>query len=99
MPTNNNVRLERLLLGEDANWVDRWRAPKGLRAVATGLLVVVMIGSVGALVNGTGGTALVWAHLMYLPLILAAAAFRVNGGIAAALVAGFILAWISTDNS
>ena len=92
MPTNNNnVRQERLLLGEEADWVEAFRAPTGLPAVAIGVFVLGLIGGVAGLVYATGGTALVWPHLMYLPLILAAAAFRVRGGIAAAVIAGLIL--------
>lgn len=43
------------------------------------------------LVRVTGGTSFAWLHLMYLPIILAAALFGVYGGIAAALLAGLAL--------
>jgi signal transduction histidine kinase len=51
----------------------------------------VLIAVVGVLVYATGGTGFAWVHLMYLPIILAAAGFGLYGGIAAALVAGFVL--------
>ena len=39
----------------------------------------------------TGGTRFVWAHLMYLPIIVAAACFGIYGGVAAGLTGAFIV--------
>ncbi len=77
--------------GEGNSWVDQWREPKGSRAVILGFVILASIATVDALVYATGGTVYVWAHLMYLPLILAAAGFRIYGGVAAALIAGLTL--------
>jgi signal transduction histidine kinase len=68
-----------------------WLQPAGPRAVILGLAVLVLIGMVSLLVYEMGGTGFAWLHLMYLPIILAAAGFGIYGGIAAALVAGFAL--------
>ena len=78
-------------MGEEKNWAGCWRQPTGSRAVVLSLLVLVLVAVVGVLVYVTGGTGFAWVHLMYLPIILAAAAFGLYGGIAAALVAGFAL--------
>ena len=77
--------------GLETNWVARWRRPKGSRAVISGFLILGLIGVVSLMVYRTGGTAFAWVHLMYLPIILAAAGFGIYGGIAAALVAGLAL--------
>jgi EAL domain-containing protein (putative c-di-GMP-specific phosphodiesterase class I) len=63
----------------------------GQRAAIVMLVIAGLIAAVGLLVFRTGGTTLVWPHLMYVPIILSAAAFRVTGGIAAALAAGLVL--------
>jgi len=90
-PKNEDVHLQIPATGEERNWVDRWREPKGSRAVLLSLLVLALIAGVGVLVRTTGGTGFAWLHLMYLPIILAAAGFGIYGGVAAALVAGFVL--------
>jgi signal transduction histidine kinase len=76
---------------EDKSWTGLWLQPKGSRAVILGLIVLALIVLVGLLVYKTGGTGFAWVHLMYLPIILAAAGFGLYGGITAALVAGFAL--------
>ena len=76
---------------EKKNWVERWRQPTGSRATISGIVVFVLINMVCLLVYETGGTSFAWLHLMYLPIILAAAGFGLYGGIAAALVAGLAL--------
>ena len=78
-------------VGEGKSRVDQWREPKGSRAVILGFVILASIAAVDVLVYATGGTVYVWAHLMYLPLILAAAGFRIYGGVAAALIAGLTL--------
>jgi PAS domain S-box-containing protein len=76
---------------EGGSWIDWWRQPKGMRSVVLGFLVLVFIALVDVLVYVTGGTVYVWSHLMYLPIILAAAGFRIYGGVATALIAGLTL--------
>ena len=90
-PKNEDACFQAPAPGEEKNWVGRWRQPTGWRAVVLSLLVLVLIAVVGVLVYATGGTGFAWVHLMYLPIILAAAGFGLYGGIAAALVAGFVL--------
>ncbi len=91
-PKNEDACFQASAPGEDEkNWVGRWRQPRGSRAVVLSFLILVLIAVVGVLVYATGGTGFAWVHLMYLPIILAAAGFGIYGGIAAALVAGFVL--------
>jgi PAS domain S-box-containing protein len=82
---------ETQFIGEDKNWVNLWREPSGLRAVILGFIILSLIAVVGIVVYATGGTVFVWAHLMYLPIILAAASFGIYGGIAAALIGALVL--------
>ncbi|MGD0017537.1 MAG: ATP-binding protein [Verrucomicrobiia bacterium] len=77
--------------GEESNWLDRWLQPTGSRAVISSLVIFALITMVCSLVYMTGGTRFAWLHLMYLPIILAAACLGIYGGIAAALVAGFAI--------
>ena len=76
---------------EERNWPGRWLQPTGSRAAVSGIVIFALIAIVCWLVYATGGTRFAWLHLMYLPIILAAACFGIYGGIAAAVVAGFSL--------
>lgn len=76
---------------QDRNWLGRWLRPAGSRAAILSLVIFVLIVMVCLLVYETGGTGFAWLHLMYLPIILAAAGFGIYGGVVAALVAGFAL--------
>lgn len=71
--------------------IEKWRNPKGWKGAAAISFICLSIVSVGMLVYETGGTAFVWLNMMYLPIILAAAVYRVPGGAAAALVGGLVL--------
>jgi EAL domain-containing protein (putative c-di-GMP-specific phosphodiesterase class I) len=73
------------------SFIEDWRNPKGYRAAIAAAAIGPLIAGVGVLVYFTGGTVFVWAHLMYVPIILSAAAFRVPGGIVAGLAAGLVL--------
>jgi PAS domain S-box-containing protein len=55
------------------------------------LIILALIAAVAMVVYATGGTVFVWVHLMYLPIILAAAGFGIYGGIAAALIGALVL--------
>jgi signal transduction histidine kinase len=77
--------------GQFRSWVGRWLQPTGHRVIIFALFILALIGLVCFLVYETGGTSYAWLHLMYLPIILAAAGFGVYGGVAAALVAGLAL--------
>ncbi len=72
-------------------WLGRWLQPSGLWALAMAAIILVLIAMLGLVVYETGGTRFAWLHLMYLPIILAAACFGVYGGIVAALLAGLAL--------
>jgi len=69
----------------------QWRNPTGWTAVFVAGGIGVMIGLVTWLVYAGGGTVFAWLHLMYIPIILAAAFFQVPGGMIAALAAGAAL--------
>lgn len=71
--------------------IARWLAPAGWRAFVLGIFILASIAGVTLLVYETGGTRYAWLHLMYLPIILAAAAFGTYGGVAAALAAGLAI--------
>jgi signal transduction histidine kinase len=90
-PKNEDACSQTPAPGEEKNWVGRWRQPAGSRAVILCLLILGLIAMVGTVVYTRGGTGFAWVHLMYLPIILAAAGFGIYGGIAAALVAGLVL--------
>ncbi len=71
--------------------LEKWRNPKGWNALAVIFFIALLTASVAVLVYVTGGTAFVWINLMYIPIILAAASYRVPGGFAAALAGGLAL--------
>ncbi|HVU27436.1 MAG TPA: ATP-binding protein [Verrucomicrobiae bacterium] len=73
------------------NWLADWLQPNRSKAIILGVVIFLFIVAVSGLVFETGGTGFAWLHLMYLPIILAAAVFRLRGGITAALVAGLAL--------
>ncbi len=73
------------------SFVEKWREPKGRKAVVAFVAIAATIAGIGLLVYETGGTAFAWLNLMYLPIVLSAALFRVPGGIAAALLAGLVI--------
>jgi diguanylate cyclase (GGDEF)-like protein len=68
-----------------------WLRPRGARALVVVALVALGLLGVVGLVYATGGLKYVYAHTMYLPILLAALAFGAPGGLAAALVAGLLL--------
>ena len=77
--------------GKGMIWLGRWLQPSGPRTVVMSVMILALIAMMGSVVYETGGTRFAWLHLMYLPIILAAACFGVYGGIVAALLAGLAL--------
>jgi len=73
------------------NLIEKWRKPVGIQALLMVASIALLIGAVTVLVYATGGTAFAWLHLMYIPVLLAAAFFRVPGGLLAAFIAGLLL--------
>ena len=73
------------------NLFECWRTPRGYRAIVAWLVVVALLAGAGTVVYVGGGTSAVWPHLMYVPILLAAAAFRLKGAIVAAIASGLIL--------
>lgn len=71
--------------------VEKWRNPKGMQAAFLLALIVVLMGAVASIVYATGGTTFSWLHLMYIPVLLAAAFFFVPGGLVAGIVGGLVL--------
>jgi signal transduction histidine kinase len=72
-------------------WLERWQRPKGAKAAKAWLAFLAIILATTGVIYQTGGTALVWVHLMYIPIILASAAFGWRGGLISAVVAGIAL--------
>ncbi len=72
-------------------WLEKWRRPKGAQAVKAWLGLLALIFAVATLIYKTGGTALVWVHLMYVPIVLASGIFGLRGGLISALVGGLML--------
>lgn len=73
------------------SFVENWRKPRGGKAAVAIVAIAAVIVVIGVLVYETGGTAFAWLNLMYLPIVLSAALFRLPGGIAAALLAGLVI--------
>jgi signal transduction histidine kinase len=73
------------------SFVEKWRKPRGYKAAVAICAIASGIACIGLLVYETGGTAFAWLNLMYLPIVLSAALFRVPGGIAAALLSGLVI--------
>jgi signal transduction histidine kinase len=73
------------------SFVENWRKPRGRHAALAILAISAAVAGIGLLVYETGGTAFAWLNLMYLPIVLSAALFRIPGGIAAALLAGLVI--------
>lgn len=89
MASGPNALFRRLQIRlEWLSQIEQWQNPQGYRAVIAIATVTVLIGLCSGIVYWTGGTTFVWVHLMYLPIILAAASFGISGGILAALLAG-----------
>jgi signal transduction histidine kinase len=90
-PKNEDSSSPTSATEKGVNWLNRWLQPAGPRAVVVVVIILAQIAMLGSVVYETGGTRFAWLHLMYLPIILAAACFGVYGGIVAALLAGFAL--------
>ena len=73
------------------SFCDRWRKPRGYRAFVFGFALIALTAATGLLVYHTGGTGYVLVHLMYIPILLGAAAFREVGGVLTACLAGLVL--------
>ena len=74
-----------------AAWIEQWRRPTGGLAVKVWLGLLALILLAGAVVYATGGTELVWVHLMYVPIVLASGVFGIRGGVVSAVVGGLVL--------
>lgn len=69
----------------------KWLNPGGmLKFLLVGILFFLLMIS-GWLVYVTGGTQYVYINIMYIPIVLAAVAFKLSGGIVAGVFAGLIL--------
>jgi signal transduction histidine kinase len=90
-PKNQANDSEIPATSEAKNRVGLWLQPTGSRAVVLSFIILALIVLITLLVYETGGTRFAWLHLMYLPIILAAAVFGIYGGIGAALAAGLAL--------
>lgn len=69
-------------------WIDLYN--RRIRLLATPLLFVFMVGVYFVVMN-TGGIKYVFAHAMYLAIVLSAVIYGALGGVAAAIIGGLIL--------
>lgn len=90
-PNNKGNGLATPAAPEEKSWAGPWLQPTGSRAVVLSFIILALIVLITLLVYETGGTRFAWLHLMYLPIILAAAVFGVYGGVGSALAAGLAL--------
>ncbi|MEX0899314.1 MAG: hypothetical protein WD081_01340 [Gammaproteobacteria bacterium] len=81
--------MTRDLLG--ARWYEGLLEPKGGVRAAWVMVISTLVIAVGWFVFATGGTAYVYAHSIYVPILLAAMVFNVQGAILTALAAGLML--------
>lgn len=70
--------------------LDRWRDPSASWGVVTIALTAALVAGGGLAIYAAGGARTSFVHLLYAPILLAAIAFRVPGGIAAAVAAGMV---------
>ena len=83
--------LARVYSDRGIAWAEKWRRPEGGRAIKVWLGFLGTVLLVAAVVYATGGTAYVWVHLMYVPIILAAGTFGLRGGLIGAVIGGLAL--------
>jgi signal transduction histidine kinase len=69
----------------------QWHRPTGAAAVKAWLGLLSLMLLFGLVVYGTGGTAFVWVHLMYVPIVLAAGVFGIRGALVSAVLAGLVV--------
>ncbi len=74
-----------------AGWYEAFLQPNGSFRAACVLLIVTLVAAIGWIVYSTGGTAYVYAHSIYVPILFAAMVFNVPGAVLTALVAGLML--------
>ena len=72
-------------------WFPRLRASRRTMNVLTLGVIAALFAGATVLVYATGGTKLAWPYLMLVPVLLAAARFRIAGGILGGLVGGLLL--------
>ncbi|MDX1608949.1 MAG: GGDEF domain-containing phosphodiesterase [Halofilum sp. (in: g-proteobacteria)] len=72
-------------------WFPRLRLRRRVLDLVTVGLIAALFAGATVLVYATGGTKLAWPYLMLVPVLLAAARFRVVGGILGGLVGGLLL--------
>lgn len=72
-------------------FIEKCMSPKGMKSLLIILLIILFCAFSGWLVYKTGGTKFVYAHTMYIPIILAAFFYRVKGGFFIGILGGMIL--------
>lgn len=77
---------------------DSLRDAQGRKLVLGGIAVTGSLVACTALIMSTGGGPTPFVHLLYLPVLLAAALFKSWGGLAVGLVAGLISGPLATGN-
>ncbi len=71
--------------------IEKWVFPKGYRSAVIIILIATLIIFSGGLVYATGGIRYVYAHTMYIPILLGALFFRIPGGLIVAILGGLVL--------
>lgn len=71
--------------------IDIWKKPTRIFYFMCSLIVVLLLGFSWYIVYMTGGTAYVYLHLIYVPIMFASFSLGVRGGVLTAILAGIIL--------
>ena len=79
------------LLDRPASFVNKWHNPQGLQKIIAILIVALLLIAVVLLVYFTGGVRFVYAHLIYVPILLSAVFFGISGATVTAILAGISL--------
>ncbi len=75
-----------------------WLYPRGLRSYLILLNLLILLAGGGLIVYLTGGTAYPYAHILYIPIILAGFFYSIPGGLIAGFLAGLIVGpWMPLD--
>lgn len=78
------------------SWLTRWRVDRSAGARILQLLIVLVSGAIGvSVVYATGGLPSAFAHLLWIPILLAAYYFGLAGAIGVGVLAGFALGPLS----
>jgi diguanylate cyclase (GGDEF)-like protein len=81
-------------------WLFEWRDTEGmsLRSWVQAGFIALLLAATTVIIYATGGTSLVYVHLIYVPILVGGFFFGLAGGIVAGLVAGLCVGpWMPVD--